>query len=178
MTEIVGIIVGIVGALSAAVAFLLMPANRRKILAETKYQLAKEKETLVATQGDQQRQINELGLENERLRDQREKDYVSREKERDAKKREYDILQDRLSNFETRHIQVLSELQTQRKNSQINMVKIGTLELQTAADALQREKDKVEIQKLKDEVLRLSKVTGQLELRAENNNEKKKEPVN
>lgn len=181
ITEVVGIAIALLGSFSAIVGLVLMPANRKKIIAETKHEIAEQEKTEAITRGELQRQLNEIVAENERLRkqraddadarekelaelkEQREKDYQSREKERDAKKKEHDVLQDRLSNFESRHIQMLTELQVQQANSRLNQAKISALELQSEKDKAEREKDAIVIQQLKEEVRRLSSVTGKLE---------------
>jgi len=158
--EMLSVIALVIGGLGAFVTFILFPANRKKLLAETENQIATAEKQRIEAQKSLQEQITSLVTEQERLHEMRQRDYDSREKERDAKKKELDELKERLGNFQKQYIQVTDELATWRKAGTDNIVKLGELELQ-------KERDKQTIQKLQDDILKLQKTTGQLVLNAE-----------
>lgn len=167
-TFIITLIGVLIGGMGSLVALILAPTNRKKIAAETAAQLAAVEVSRIKDQRELQSQISDVVKENERLREQREKDYVSREKERESKRKELDSLHEQLRTFQTQYIQMTDEMQFHRKNSTSNLEKLGDHIIRTGMLELQQVKDKQEISKLKDDILRLQTTTGQLLLKDTN----------
>jgi len=167
---------GIFGQLTPLIIGLF---NRKKTRAETEEVKARAKKaeaeaekTEVETQTEFQKLVRELvlelanlrkdhALEKEQDKERRDREFISEEKKRDAQRKQYELLQERLQTFESKYIQVSIQLDTANSNSRSNLIKLSELELL-------REKDQQMIKELQDEQLRLSKKTGQLEIKVNN----------
>ena len=150
---ILAVLIGSAGVAGALATLILLPFSKRKIIAETNKLVAE-------AQGELQDQIFALVAQNKDLFQSMEAQRTRNEKLREELDRLHAgqaILREELETERRRNIHLLGELEMHRKNSTANMIRIGELEKDLNSAAYQAGQ-------LRDEVLRLSKATGKLEL--------------
>ena len=143
---ILAVLIGSAGVAGALATLILLPFSKRKIIAETNKLVAE-------AQGELQDQIFALVAQNKVLYDDKIKLRAELNRLHDGQ----DRLREELETERKRNIHLLGELEIHRKISSESIIKIGTLEKDLNTSIYKANQ-------LQDEVLRLSKVTGKLEM--------------